>query len=330
MFDPKKINQATVIGAGSWGTTIANILTENISEVILWGRNEEDINEINSDHVNRRFLPNLTLPNNLTATTEYEDAFSNSELFVWAIPVQFTRERLMDCGHWFPEGAIVINLSKGLESDSWYGPSEVIAQVCSQLGYIGTLSGPNLAAEISAGKPASATLAVKNYWELAGIEKLFSSRNFHVGLSPHLTALEVAGALKNIIAIAVGICDGMDLGWNIKSSVIAKGFGEMQLIGGALGANKDSFSSVFALGDLVATCGSPSSRNRTLGERIGMGETLDQAELALNGRVAEGVVTTFSCYQFAKKIGIELPLMSLVRDTLVGGVNSEDFVTRAL
>ena len=326
----KNIKQATVIGAGSWGTTIADILAKNVPDVVLWGRDQKDIDFINSDRINHRFLPNLKLPKNLRATSDYSEAFDGSRLFVWAIPVQYTRERLKDCASWFPPSSIVVNLSKGLENGSWYRPSQIIAQECKEIACVGTLGGPNLAAEISAGKPASAALAFDNHWELAGLESLFTSKNFSVALSPHIIAIEVAGALKNIIAIAAGICDGAELGWNIKSSVITKGFAEMQLIGCALGANKDSFTSLFALGDLIATCGSASSRNRMLGERIGRGDTLEQAKLSLNGRVAEGVATTFACREFSEKIGLELPLMYQIHEVLVNGLNLKKLVASAL
>ena len=324
------ITQATVIGAGSWGTTVADILAKNVPNVILWGRNQKDIDCINSSRTNKRFLPNLKLSENVRATSDYSEAFEGSGLFVWAIPVQYTRERLKSCANWFPADSIVVNLSKGLENGSWYRPSQIIAQECAQIACVGTLSGPNLASEIAAGKPASAALAFDNHWELAGLESLFTSKNFSVALSPHIIAIEVAGALKNIIAIAAGICDGAELGWNIKSSVITKGFAEMQLIGCALGANKDSFTSLFALGDLIATCGSASSRNRMLGERIGRGDTLEQAKLSLNGRVAEGVATTFACREFSEKIGLELPLMYQIHEVLVNGLNLKKLVASAL
>lgn len=325
MKQVSNISKAAVIGAGSWGTTVAAILASNIDHVMLWGRNEDDVHAINSAHVNRRFLPNFTLPGNIQATTQYEDAFSGCQLFVWAIPVQYTRERLQDCKRWISPNAIMVNLSKGLEEDTWYRPSEIIAQECTQCSIVGTLSGPNLAAEISAGKRASATLAIANYWELSGLESLFSSSNFTVELSPHVIALELAAALKNIVAIAAGICDGLELGWNIKASVIAVGFSEIQSLGEALGANKDSFVSVFCLGDLIATCGSENSRNHTLGERIGRGDTLEEAKMYLNGRVAEGVATTVACHQFMDRIGLYLPLVDLVYQTLTVGLESEKF-----
>jgi len=275
-------------------------------------------------------LPKLRLAQNLKATTSYDEAFDECGLYVWAIPVQFTRERLKNCGSFFPENSIIINLSKGFESGTCYRPSQIIAQECRGAAHVGTLGGPNLASEISAGMPAAATLAIDNHWEHLGLESVFSADHFTVDISPHLIALEVAGALKNIIAIASGVCDGLNLGWNVKASLIAKGFDEMQKVGCELGASRESFANVFALGDLIATCGSNASRNWILGNQIGMGYSLEDAKKTLGGRVAEGAATVLACRQFAEQVGIILPLMFEVYEILLNGLDRDRFVAAAL
>ncbi len=318
----KPYKKITVVGAGSWGTVVASLLSRNNQNVVIWGRNQDVVDSINDTHINKNFLPQFKLPENLRASSNYDEAFTDSNLIVWAIPAQFTRERIIDCKQWFNEDAIIVNLAKGIEAKTLYRPSQVIAEECRNIKLIGSLGGPNIASEISNNKPATATLAIDRHWEQKGLNCLFSSPTFKVDLSPHLVALELSGALKNIVAIASGVCDGLDLGWNIKSTIIAQGFREMQIIGGALGGSPDSFASAFGLGDLIVTCSSKHSRNRTLGESIGKGDSLVVAEKSLNGRVAEGIATTASCYQLADKLSLETPILSLIHELLFDGGKS--------
>lgn len=319
------VSKCTVIGAGSWGTTIARILATNVEKVVLWARDEEVIVGINSRHTNERFLPDVTLPENVSATGAYDVAFGASGLVVWAIPLQYTRARLMDCAGYLPAGSVVVNLSKGIENDTLCRPSQIIPKLCPQIAAFGTLGGPNVAIEIATGKPAEASLALESHWEQDGLERLFSTDSFKVRLTPDLVALELAGALKNVVALAAGLCDGLQMGENFKGAIVARGFNEMCVVGRALAANPEAFSSAFALGDLLATSYSRNSRNRTLGSYIATEGSLDKAISKLNGRVAEGVATAGSCLELGRRLNLNLPLVGKINEILGGRVSVESF-----
>lgn len=320
------ISNAAVIGAGSWGTTVANLLAENVARVTLWARDPEVVHSIGGSGVNQRFLPELKLRGNVRPTNSYEEAFVSARLILWAIPVQHTRGRLRDCASYIAPDAIFINLSKGLEERTLYRPSQIILDVCPSLHTVGTLGGPNIAAEVARGMSTEASLAVLNHWKVRGLERLLTTPTFRVALSPDLVALEVAGALKNVVAIAAGICDGLGAGNNLKSAIVARGFEEMCVVGRELGANPNSFTGSFGLGDLMATCFSWSSRNRSLGEQLGAGRSLSEATEALRGRVAEGVTTSRGCCELCKKLGLDLRLMDLVERVLNGGAKPSEFL----
>lgn len=315
-----------MIGAGAWGTTVAHMVSRNVDEVIVWGRDPDVIEAINGQRTNPKFLPNIQLNNNLVATNNEADTIAGSKLIIWAIPVQFTRERIRKFKQWIGTDHTIINLSKGIEHGSCSRPSQIFQEECGPICSIGTLGGGNIASEIAAGKPASAILAMDKYWEFDNLTQLFLTDNFNVTMSPSLVALEIAGALKNIVALAAGICDGLELGWNYKSSIIARGFQEMRILGQALGASPECFVQDFSLGDVITTCCSPSSRNRFFGESLGRGASLNEAIEALNGRVAEGITTTHACSQLTDKLNMVLPILNAVTDCLNGKNVAEHFL----
>src|SRR5690606_16110713 len=182
-----------------------------------------------------------------------------------------------DCATFLQPDTILVNLSKGLEDGSCFRPSQVLAQECPRVRTIGSLAGPNIATEIARGKFAQGMLAMTNHWEVQGLDELISTENYQVKLCPDLVALEVASALKNVVALSAGVCDGLGIGINGKSAIISMGFEEMRMMGRSLGANPDFFVSPSALGDLIVTCFSPNSRNRMMGECLGAGCTFEEA-----------------------------------------------------
>lgn len=314
--DEHSVRKIAVIGAGSWGTVVANILAANVEEVVLWARDPDVVDSINLRNTNEKFLPQFRLGNNVRATAQYAEALNHAQLVLWAIPVQYTRDRLRDCTSHIQPAAIFVNLSKGIEIGTWYRPSQIVARECPSLRASGTLGGANIASEVAQGLPARATLAISNHWEVAGLEKLFCSSTFAVELSGDLVAVELAGALKNVVAIGAGICDGLAVGENAKATVIARGFSEIRMLGQALSANPEAFNLSFGLGDLLTTCYSPGSRNRSLGEQLGRGLCLPEAVVALKGRVAEGVATTKACCELARKLSLKLRLVESINDAL--------------
>jgi glycerol-3-phosphate dehydrogenase (NAD(P)+) len=285
---------------------------------------------VNTRKINELFLPHLRLAENITATNSQEEALTEAVLVLWAIPVQYTRAIVKVSVNYFRPEVTLVNLSKGLEESTWYRPSQILLQECPGLRRVGSLVGPNIAAEVSRGMTAQATLAIANHWEVQGLEKLLSSPTYRVTLSPDLITVEVAGALKNVIAIAAGLCDGLGLGDNGKSVVVAKGFEEMQAVGRAMGANPDSFVSAFALGDLLVTCFSPGSRNRSLGELLGSGRTWAEANRALHGRVAEGAATSKVSSELCGRLGLDLLLMRSVHLVIQGQLKPADLVRQVL
>jgi len=321
-----KNTKVSVIGAGTWGTTIANIVASNVEEVILWSRNDGVVSSINKENRNIKYLPDIMLSSKIRASSSYEEALRNCDILVWAIPVQYTRDRLKECREFILQSTTVIIISKGLEEKTLYRPSQIFSEICEYNCIVGALGGPNIAKEISDGSPATATLAITPYWNHEATAEVFRTTNFKVSLSPHLISLEIAGALKNVVALASGICDGLGLGWNVKAVVIAKGYKEMQCLGNSLGASKESFGEECALGDLITSCASEVGRNRSVGQILGSGKSIADARVALNGRVAEGVNTARSCKILTNQLGISLPLLNGVHEIIEGEITAEQFI----
>jgi glycerol-3-phosphate dehydrogenase (NAD(P)+) len=318
-------SKVAVIGGGSWGTVLSQLAARNCREVRLWVRDEEIARSVNATRVNREYLPELTLHERVHAMTGTERVFGVGEaadtggvsVVVWALPSSVCREQARKLAPFFRGDELVIHVTKGvIEADdgSLRRVSEILLEElpCPRVGVI---SGPNLAEEIARGEPA-ATVVASNFDEViqAG-QALFSSDQFRIYGARDVIGVEWAGTLKNVLAIAAGALDGMKLGWNARSMMITRGLAEMVRFGVALGAKESTFLGLAGIGDLLATCSSPLSRNYRVGQRLAAGEKIADV-LAGMGETAEGVRTTRAVWHFAKAHGISMPITQAVYELL--------------
>lgn len=288
-----------VLGAGAWGTVIASLLARNGHQLTLWTRRAEQAQHINDHGENQAYVPGLSLQG-VWATADLGDLASSQAVFV-AVPSQGLREVLAAC----PLVPGLISCSKGLEFDGFKRFSQII-QEYQPRAHLAALSGPNLAKEIAAGKPAAATVAGQDAVFVRLVQSWLNQGRFRVYGSEDIIGLEIAGALKNVIALAAGLSDGLALGDNAKATLITRGLNEMVKVGVHLGGILKTFYGLSGLGDLVATCNSAQSRNHMAGERIALGATL--AELEASHLTAEGIPTARAVYQLALQEGLELPI----------------------
>lgn len=322
--------RVTVIGAGAWGTTVANLLAKNCTDVYLWASQPAVVEDIRRTRQNAAYLPGVTLRGNVVPFHEVVPAPLDSPLIVWAIPVQFLRARLgRFVGH-LPRGVVCVNLGKGIEVDTLARPSEILLEECAGLRAVGSLAGPNIASEVAQEMYTEMTLALSDYRLLGEVAGYFAADTLRVHLSADLTGLELSAALKNVCAVAAGVCDGLRLGANTKGLVLAAGLNEMRRIGAVLGANPESFLTGCTLGDVLASCYSESGRNRRVGEYLGAGKPLQEALRLLNGRVSEGVPTCQACRQLQARLGLTLPLVESVHELLEGLIDADTCIRRIL
>ncbi len=310
-----------VLGAGAWGTAIASVVAQNCPSVLLWAREPDVVNEINSRHTNERFLPGACLPDSVRATTKVAE-LSGLDVIINATPTQFVRSTITNdlC-----RDAVVVNLAKGIERGTHLRVSEVVEHIApSKRSYV-VVSGPSHAEEVVRGMPTTVVCAGRDKDVVASIQRLMMLPTFRVYASDDVVGVEIGGALKNVIAIAAGIVDGLGMGDNTKAALITRGLAEITRLGVALGADPQTFFGLAGLGDLFVTCTSRHSRNRAVGERIGRGETLEQI-LKTMSAVAEGVPTTQAALELAAAVGLELPITERVADILWNNADAEQAV----
>ena len=322
-----------ILGAGSWGTALALLLGKKGEDVLLWARRKEIADEINTRKENRSYLPGITLPSTIRATIEIEEAVAKKDVIVLAVPSFAMREVVERLFHCDIGGAIVVSAAKGLEEESGKRMSEVILEIMPYLKErLLVLSGPNLAGEIVREIPTTSVVAGEENISSC-VQELFATHYFRVYRNEDIIGVELGGALKNIIAIGAGINDGLGFGDNTKSALMTRGLAEMIRLGLKLGASLQTFFGLAGLGDLVATCASPLSRNRRLGELIAKGKSLDEAKREI-GQVAEGEPTTRAAYNLAMNLGVEMPITSEIYNVLFKGKNPRqaviDLMTRPL
>ena len=312
----RNIERITVAGAGSWGTTVANLLAGKGFDVTVWAREPELAACIGRTGRNDRYLKGVTLHPRLKSVSLLAESLQDADLAVLAIPAQSLREVVRQVRHAVRDDIVIVNLAKGIEAGTGARCSEIVFQELKQANPVGVLSGPNIAWEVVRGVPSKAVVACSNYRYLSLLRDVFSTPCFKVYENPDLAGTELAGALKNVIAIMAGIGDGLGYGANTKSAIVARGLAEMVRIGVVMGGHRDTFYGLAGIGDLMATSLSEHSRNRTLGEHLGRGASLPEAQQALNGRVAEGVETTKGLFEIKSNFGLTTPMVDTLHRVL--------------
>jgi glycerol-3-phosphate dehydrogenase (NAD(P)+) len=327
--------RVAVLGAGSWGTAFAKVLTDAGGDVALWARREALADEINHTHRNQRYLPDAVLPLSLRATHDASIAVKDAQLVAFAIPAQNLRSNLAEWAPLLAPEATLISLMKGVELGSAKRMSEVIAEVTGRPSdQIAVVSGPNLAPEIAAEQPTATVIACSDADRARLVQHACRTPYFRPYTNSDVVGCELGGAVKNVIALACGMVAGMGYGQNTLASVITRGLAETSRLGLALGADESTFAGLAGLGDLVATCSSPLSRNRHFGEQLGRGATLEQAQQATHGQVAEGVKSCRSVLELAGRHGIDVPITRAVEAVCYRGLEPaqmvEAMMTRAM
>ena len=312
------MTKVTVMGAGSWGTAFCIILADAGNEVTLWGRRPEVCEQINSSRENAEYLHGIQLPASVSATPDAEKALADADVVVLAVPSQTLRGNLHGWAEFIPDRAPMISLMKGVELGTLKRMSEVIGEETGAgPDRIAVVSGPNLAKEIARREPAASVVACEDEGVAKRLQKLVHAPAFRPYTSPDVVGCEVGGAYKNVVALSVGMASGLGFGDNTTASLITRGLAETARLGQALGANPMTLMGLAGLGDLVATCSSPLSRNRTFGEKLGLGLTADEI-YASTRQVAEGAKSCSSLVELAGRMGVEVPIATHV-DAVVNG-----------
>ena len=317
MRSDKKQANAIVLGAGSWGTALAQLLAANGHAVTLWMRDPAQANALNSSRENKRYQPDAPLQDGISATAERPD-FSEADLCLSVIPAQHTRAQLEVFAPYIPDGLPIVLCSKGIEISTLDFMNEVLAETVPAAAPF-VLSGPSFARDVVKGLPTAVTLAGNDLEAANALAPLIQGSTFRPYTTDDMIGAEVGGAVKNVLAIACGMLLGMGLGQSAHAALIARGFAEMNRLGAALGARAETLSGLCGLGDLVLTCSSTQSRNMSCGMRLGEGESLD-AILASRNSVTEGVATSPALIELAKKHDVDLPICLAVNRVLSGAL----------
>jgi glycerol-3-phosphate dehydrogenase (NAD(P)+) len=315
-----------VIGAGSWGTSVAAIISEH-APTTIWGRNLEVVEQIATKHENVNYLPGIELPRALRATSDLGEACAGAGVVVMAVPSHGYRAVLASAAPFVGRDVPVMSLAKGIEGGTLQRMSQVTDDVLPDhdRSQVAVLTGPNLAREVAEGQPAASVIACRDPDTARALQQLCMSRSFRVYTNPDVIGCEVAGALKNVIAIAAGTAAGLGYGDNTLAALITRGLAEVARLGVALGGEPMTFAGLAGLGDLVATCTSAKSRNRTVGFELGRGRSLDDI-VAESNMVAEGVKSTAALLALAERNGIEMPIAAMVGAVLYHGRRPAELV----
>lgn len=310
-----------LVGGGSWGTTMAALVARN-APVTLWARNPDTVDEINSQHTNKRYLPDARLPAEVRATGDIEEAVAQRDVIVMGVPSQSFRGVLEQIKPHVRPWVPIISLSKGLELDTRKRMTQLINDVLP--GHpAGVLTGPNLAREIMAGYAAGSVVAMEDDVIVRELQKLFHSGLFRVYTNLDVIGCELGGVLKNIIAIAAGMGDGLGAGDNTRAAVITRGLAEITRLGVAMGGKPETFAGLAGTGDLIATCTSPQSRNRTVGYELGKGRTIKEITEEMF-MVAEGVNSAPAVMALAEEHGVDMPIASEVFEVVQGKITARE------
>jgi glycerol-3-phosphate dehydrogenase (NAD(P)+) len=330
---PEKI---TILGSGAMGTVCSILLDAGQHASTMWGAFEDSVDRLLQNRENTRLLPGARIPDSVRLTANDNECFNGSTLIISAVPTQYMRKTLLRLLPHLPNGVPIVSCSKGIEIDTLCRPSQIIQQVLAEGGKsnpIAVMSGPNIASELAAYQPGSSVVACADAGLAQRVQRVLTTNWFRIYTNTDVVGVEIAGATKNIVALAAGMCDGLKAGNNAKAALVTRGLVEITRLGVALGARADTLQGLAGLGDLITTCVSPAGRNRGVGEMIGRGKKLEEVLSALPS-VAEGVPSTRAVYQLARKHNVEMPITEQVYRVLFEGKDVlaalSDLMTREL
>jgi len=314
----REFQNVSIIGDGGMGTVLAILLCEKGITTRMWGHDADQLGDIERHRENRKFLPGYKLPDALVFDPRDVQAMVGADLIVSAVPCQYMRRVWERLRYHVPAGVPIVSVAKGIENDTLMRPTQILADVLSAETPLATVSGPTIADELARKLPATACAAAEDEALAARIQQTLTCPWLRVYTNTDLVGVELAGATKNVIAIAAGIIDGIGAGDNAKAALLARGLAEITRLGLAMGAQEQTFVGLTGLGDLVTTCISPSGRNRSFGERIGKGQTLERAQQATDS-VVEGVATCESVAALAARYQVEMPITTAIHEVLFQG-----------
>jgi len=330
MNKPTHSLRVSVLGAGAWGTTLADMLARNNVPTTLWVREPELAERMREHRVNDAFLPDVSIAPELDIESDPAKALTQADVFLLVVPSQFMRATLENFRDLLPRRPVMVCASKGIELESLAPMSRVVAEALEEKApRYASLSGPSFAAEVSRDMPTSVALGCADLDLARQLRELFSTPFFRVYSTPDYRGVELGGAVKNVIALAAGMSDGLGFGHDARAALITRGLAEMSRLGEAMGAQERTFMGLSGMGDLVLTCTGDLSRNRQVGLKLGQGRTLDQIMGEMNA-VAEGVKTAKSLYALAQKLGVELPITEQVYRILYQDAEPREAVTRLM
>lgn len=323
--------KVAVVGAGAWGSALSVILSKNVPEVCVWARETEVVDSVAKKRENSVFLPNIEIPCNVSFSSDPKVVLDGAEIVVWVVPIHFLSQTAKNFAEYIRQGAYMVNAGKGIEIGSWRRPSEILKAVSPQARAFGSIMGPNIAYEVAQGGYAEDVLAMDDHIAAVEVAAAFCTDSFKVRPSDDVIGVEIGAALKNIVALGAGFCDGMRLGANTKAIVMARGFQEIYRAAASLGAWSDSFVKESAiLGDVLTTCMSPDSRNRTTGQYLGEGKSVEEAKAMLKGRVCAGLETIQICRMFENLHHVRLPIMTALCDLTEGKIDRRQCLAQML
>jgi len=331
----REIEKIAAIGAGSWGTALANLLAEKGYCVDLWVREEDVYNQIKQERINRTFLPGKELVSTLNPVRTFEEALSDKDLVMMVVPSHVFRQVLGNIKPYLGPNMSLMAATKGIENDTLKIMSQVVEDILPKdyTDLFACLAGPSFAREVITKQPTAVTISCRDMTHAEKLQTLFSTEFFRVYISDDIVGVQLCGALKNVIAIAAGAADGLGFGLNARAALVTRGLAEIARLGVAMGANPMTFAGLSGIGDLVLTCTGDLSRNRTVGLKIGQGMGLEEITKGMN-MVAEGVKTSISAFQLAKKMNVEMPIINQVYEILYQGkdpmVAVKELMTREL
>ena len=322
------MSKVGVIGAGAWGTALAQLMADQGSDVMMWAYEKEVADDINNHHENKIFLPNAPLSERLRGTNSLEEAVTGQDLILLVCPSHVMRRVMTEAATYLPEGVPLVSAAKGIENDTLMTMSEVLQDVLPGKLHpmLGFLSGPSFAKELAAGQPTAVSVAASDEQVAVSVQNMMAAPYFRVYTSTDVVGVELGGALKNVVAIASGAADGMGFGYNAAAAIVTRGLAEVTRLAVKRGAHPLTLAGLAGMGDLVLTCMGGLSRNRTVGQKLGQGMTIEEVTADMR-QVAEGVKTARSVYRLAQREGVDMPICAAVYRLLYEGASVKEAVS---